>query len=200
MFGLKKGSDKCPYDMLLVGLGNPGIEYENTRHNVGFRAIDAFCDKHSVSCTKMKHNSYMGEYRTDSKRVMILKPLTYMNNSGEAVAEVCRFYKIPIDRVLVLFDDISLDPGVIRIRRRGSAGGHNGIKNIISHLGSEEFMRVKIGVGERKNPDYDLKDFVLGKFPKEELEKVESALKNSVKAVDEILNKGIDSAMNKYSK
>lgn len=200
MFGLKKGRDKCPYDLLLVGLGNPGLEYENTRHNIGFRAMDAFCEKHSVKCDKLKYRSYTGEYRSDSKRVLLLKPLTYMNNSGEAVAEVCRFYKIPAERILVMFDDISLEPGIIRIRRKGSAGGHNGLKDIIAHLGSDEFMRIKIGVGAKPTPDYDLKDWVLGKFPADAADDVDNALKNTVKAVDECLAHGIDSAMNKYSK
>ena len=123
-----------------------------------------------------------------------------MNNSGEAVGEVARFYKIPADRILVMFDDISLEPGTIRIRRKGSAGGHNGLKDIIAHLGSDEFMRIKIGVGAKPHPDYDLKDWVLGKFPAEQSEDIENALKNTVKAVNELINHGIDSAMNKYSK
>ena len=200
MFGLKKGQGKCPYDLFLIGLGNPGSEYENTRHNIGFRALDAFCEKHGVKCDKMKHKALIGEYRENSKRVLVAKPQTYMNNSGEAVAELCRFYKIPVERILVMFDDISLDVGTIRIRRKGSAGGHNGIKDIISHLNSDEFMRIKIGVGAKPHPDYDLKDWVLGRFPAEQTEDVEKALKNTIKAVDELLLKGVDSAMNKYSK
>lgn len=200
MFGFKKGRDKCPYDLLLVGLGNPGIEYENTRHNIGFRAMDAFCEKHDVKCDKMKYKSYIGEYRTDTHRVLLMKPQTYMNNSGQALGEVCKFYKIPTNKVLVMFDDISLEPGIIRIRRKGSAGGHNGLKDIIEILGSDDFMRIKIGVGAKPNPDYDLKDWVLGKFPPDAKEQIEKALKNVVKAVDEIIGKGIDSAMNKYSK
>ncbi len=185
---------------MLVGLGNPGTEYEQTRHNVGFRAMDEFCEKHSVKCDKMKYNSYMGEYREGGKRVLLIKPLTYMNNSGEAVGAVSAFYKIPADRILVMFDDISLEPGIIRIRRKGSAGGHNGLKDIIAHLGSDEFMRVKIGVGAKPHPDYDLKDWVLGKFPPDKRDDIENALKNTVKAVDEIIARGIDSAMNKFSK
>ena len=200
MFKLKMGRDKCPYDLLLVGLGNPGLEYETTRHNVGFRALDAFCDKHDVACDKMKFKGYIGECKIGGKRIMLLKPQTYMNNSGESVGEVAKFYKIPSDRILVMFDDISLEPGVIRIRRKGSAGGHNGLKDIIAHLGNDEFMRVKIGVGAKPHPDYDLKDWVLGKFPPEQKENIENALKNTVKAVDELISNGIDSAMNKYSK
>lgn len=200
MLKFLKGREKSPYDLLLVGLGNPGIEYEQTRHNVGYRAMDAFCEKHNVKCDRMKYNSYLGEYKNDGIRVLLMKPLTYMNNSGEAVGEVARFYKIPPENILVLFDDISLDPGVIRIRRRGSAGGHNGLKDIIARLGSEEFMRIKIGVGAKPHPDYDLKDWVLGKFPPEQAEDIENALKNTVKAIDECLSRGIDSAMNKFSK
>ena len=200
MFGFKSSRDKCPYDLLLVGLGNPGIEYEKTRHNVGFRAMDAFCDKHDAECDKMKYKAYIGECKIGGKRIFLAKPLTYMNNSGESVAEIVKFYKIPVDRILVMFDDISLEPGVIRIRRKGSAGGHNGLKDIIAHLGSDEFMRIKIGVGAKPNPDYDLKDWVLGKFPPDKVEDVENALKNTVKAVDELIANGIDSAMNKYSK
>ncbi len=200
MFGFKKGGDKCPYDLLLVGLGNPGIEYEMTRHNVGFRAMEAFCKKHDAVCDKMKFKAYIGECKIGGKRVFLAKPQTYMNNSGESVAEIAKFYKIPADRILVMFDDISLEPGVIRIRRKGSAGGHNGLKDIIAHLGSDEFMRVKIGVGAKPHPDYDLKDWVLGKFPAEQKENIETALKNTVKAVDEVLANGVDSAMNKYSK
>ena len=200
MFGLKKGGDKCPYDLLLVGLGNPGIEYEMTRHNVGFRAMDAFCDKHDTTCDKLKFKAYIGECKIGTKRVFLAKPQTYMNNSGESVAEIAKFYKIPADRILVMFDDISLEPGIIRIRRKGSAGGHNGLKDIIAHLGSDEFMRVKIGVGAKPHPDYDLKGWVLGKFPAEQKENIETALKNTVKAVDELIANGVDSAMNKYSK
>ena len=200
MFGLKKGGDKCPYDLLLVGLGNPGLEYEMTRHNVGFRAMDAFCDKHDTTCDKLKFKAYIGECKIGTKRVFLAKPQTYMNNSGESVAEIAKFYKIPADRILVMFDDISLEPGIIRIRRKGSAGGHNGLKDIIAHLGSDEFMRVKIGVGAKPHPDYDLKDWVLGKFPAEQKENIETALKNTVKAVDELIANGVDSAMNKYSK
>ncbi len=200
MFILKKGRDRCLYDLMLVGLGNPGLEYEQTRHNVGFRAMDEFCETHGVKCDKMKYSSYIGEYREGSKRILLLKPLTYMNNSGEAVGAVASFYKIPAEKILIMFDDISLEPGVIRLRRRGSAGGHNGLKDIIAHLGSDEFMRIKIGVGAKPHPDYDLKDWVLGKFSPEQKPDIENALKNTVKAVDELIARGIDSAMNKYSK
>lgn len=186
--------------MMIVGLGNPGIEYEKTRHNIGFAAMDALCEKFDCKCQKMKFNSYMGDAIIGNKRVLLLKPLTYMNNSGQAVGEAAHFYKITTENILVMYDDISLDPGVIRIRRKGSAGGHNGIKDIIEVLGSEDFPRIKIGVGAKPHPDYDLKDWVLGKFKAEDKEKVQTALDNTVKAVNELLSRGIDSAMNKYSK
>ena len=148
----------------------------------------------------MKFNAYMGDTVIGNKRVLLLKPLTYMNNSGSAVGEAARFYKISPENILVMYDDISLEPGVIRIRRKGSAGGHNGIKDIIAVLGREDFPRIKIGVGAKPHPDYDLKDWVLSKFRTEDKEKVQNSLENTVKAVNEILSRGIDSAMNKYSK
>jgi len=188
------------FDYMIVGLGNPGLQYETTRHNVGFMAMDAICEKFQCSCNKSKFNAYMGDTVIGGKRVLLLKPLTYMNNSGEAVLAAARFYKIDISNILVMYDDISLDPGIIRIRRKGSAGGHNGIKDIIEVFGSENFPRIKIGVGAKPHPDYDLKDWVLGKFKPEEKEKVNAALENVVKAVNEILQRGIDSAMNKFSK
>lgn len=196
----KKSFASSGFDMMIVGLGNPGIEYEKTRHNIGFSAMDAICEKFDCKCQKMKFNSYMGDAIIGNKRVLLLKPLTYMNNSGRAVGEAARFYKIDPENILVMYDDISLDPGVIRIRRKGSAGGHNGIKDIIEVLGSDEFPRIKIGVGAKPHPDYDLKDWVLGKFKDEDKDKVKSALDNTVKAVNELLSRGIDSAMNKYSK
>lgn len=186
--------------MMIVGLGNPGLEYEKTRHNVGFMAMDALCEKYECDCKKVKFSAYMGDAVIGKKRVLLLKPQTYMNNSGAAVSEAARFYKIAPENILVMYDDISLAPGLIRIRRKGSAGGHNGIKDIIALLGSEDFPRIKIGVGAKPHPEYDLKDWVLGKFSPEDKEKVDTALENTVKAVNEILARGIDSAMNKYSK
>lgn len=188
------------FDMMIVGLGNPGIQYDGTRHNIGFAAMDAICKKYECDCKKMKFSAYIGDAVIGNKRVLLLKPLTYMNNSGQAVGEAARFYKIDPANILVMYDDISLDPGIIRIRRKGSAGGHNGIKDIIAVLGSEDFPRIKIGVGAKPHPDYDLKDWVLGKFKPEDKEKVQISLDNTVKAVNELLSRGIDSAMNKYSK
>lgn len=186
--------------MMIVGLGNPGLEYEKTRHNIGFMAMDALCEKYECECKKMKFSAYMGDTVIGNKRVLLLKPQTYMNNSGTAVGEAARFYKIAPENILVMYDDISLEPGIIRIRRKGSAGGHNGIKDIIEVLGSDNFPRIKIGVGAKPHPEYDLKDWVLGKFKTEDKDKVQTSLDNTVKAVNELLSRGIDSAMNKYSK
>ena len=197
---IKKSFGNSGFDMMIVGLGNPGLEYEKTRHNIGFMAMDAICEKYECNCKKMKFSAYMGDVVIGKKRVLLLKPQTYMNNSGIAVSEAARFYKIVPENILVMYDDISLEPGIIRIRRKGSAGGHNGIKDIIETLGSEDFPRIKIGVGAKPHPEYDLKDWVLGKFKPEDQDKVKTALDNTVKAVNEILSRGIDSAMNKYSK
>lgn len=197
---IKKSFGNSGFDMMIVGLGNPGLEYEKTRHNIGFMAMDAICEKYECNCKKMKFRAYMGDVVIGKKRVLLLKPQTYMNNSGTAVSEAARFYKIAPENILVMYDDISLEPGIIRIRRKGSAGGHNGIKDIIETLGSEDFPRIKIGVGAKPHPEYDLKDWVLGKFKPEDQDKVKTALDNTVKAVNEILSRGIDSAMNKYSK
>lgn len=197
--GLKKNFGGSGFDMLIVGLGNPGIEYEGSRHNVGFCAIDAICEKYDAKCERMKFKSYIGEANIGGKRALLQKPLTYMNNSGEAVNACAAFYKIPAEKILVIYDDISLEPGTIRIRRRGSAGGHNGIKDIIAYKG-EEFPRIKIGVGGKPHAAYELKDWVLGKFGGEDKQKIEIAVDNTVKAVAEMLSRGVDSAMNKYSK
>ena len=191
---------KSSYDYLVVGLGNPGMAYEKTRHNAGFLAMDKITDKYSAELNKNKFEAKLGECRIDGKRILLCKPQTFMNNSGSAVSKIVSFYKIPTEGIIVLFDDISLDMGKIRIRRKGSAGGHNGIKDIIELLGTEDIMRIKIGVDKKPNPEYDLKDFVLGKIPKEKWEIFESALENTTKAVEEIITHGIDSAMNKYSK
>ena len=200
MFGKIKKSFSSNFDMMIVGLGNPGLEYDGSRHNVGFAAMDALCEDTGAKCGKMKFDAYIGDTVIGGKRVLLMKPLTYMNNSGQAVGAAARFYKIPPQNILVMFDDISLEPGVIRLRRKGSAGGHNGIKDIIAVLGSEDFPRIKIGVGAKPHPDNDLKDWVLGKFRGDEKDKVKDALATTVKAVKEILARVIDSAMNKYSK
>lgn len=187
------------YDYMVVGLGNPGLQYENTRHNAGFMAIEKIAEKNGGEFKKNKFDGVFGECKIGSKRILILKPMTYMNLSGKSVVAAAAFYKIPPQNIIVLFDDISLCVGKIRLRRKGSHGGHNGIKDIIELMGSDEIMRVKIGVGEKPNPEYDLKDWVLGKIPKEESELFDTALDKARLAVEEIIKRGIDSAMNKYN-
>ena len=188
------------YDFLVVGLGNPGLQYEKTRHNAGFLAMDKLADKHGFAFSKHKFDAVIGEFNIGNKRILAAKPQTYMNNSGTSVEKIVSFYKFPLENVIILFDDISLDIGNIRIRRKGSAGGHNGIKDIIECCGSEDIARIKIGVDKKPTPEYDLKDYVLGKIPKEKFSDFEKALENAVAAIEEIITNGIDSAMNKYSK
>ena len=196
----KKDSGNSTYDFLVVGLGNPGTKYETTRHNAGFLFITHLEDKLNFTAKKLKFHALIGDAKIGNSKVLFMKPQTMMNNSGTAVSECAKFYKIPVENIIVVFDDISLEPGKLRIRRKGSAGGHNGIKSIIAHLGTEEFPRIKLGVGKKPHPDYDLKDWVLGKFSGEDKEAAEKSLELVVKAVNELLSRGIDSAMNKYSK
>lgn len=191
---------KSKYDFLIAGLGNMGLCYEGTRHNAGFAAIDRLAKSENCEFNRHKFDSVCAECEIAGKKCILIKPQTYMNNSGTAVSAVCNFYKIPYENVIIMFDDISLDVGKIRIRRKGSAGGHNGIKDIIALAGTEDIMRIKIGVGQKPHPDYDLKDWVLSKIPKDKSEDFEKATENAAKAVKMIIEKGIDTAMNTYSK
>lgn len=186
-------------DYLIVGLGNPGLEYEKTRHNIGFHCLDALCENLHISCNRMKFNSYLGDGKIGQKRCLFLKPLTYMNLSGEAVAAVMRFYKLQPEQLIVIYDDISLDVGRMRIRLKGSAGGHNGIKNIIEQLGSDVFSRIKIGVGQKPHPDYDLKNWVLGKFPPEQNSAVQAVIRRAADAAICLVQQGADAAMSRYN-
>lgn len=184
---------------LVAGLGNPGSQYDMTRHNIGFAAIDYIADKNSVKIKKLKYKALYNEMTVNGEKVLLVKPQTYMNLSGESIREFCSFYKIPPEKTIIICDDISLEPGKIRIRRKGSAGGHNGLKSIIYQLQSDEFMRVKIGVGSPQHADYELADYVLGRFSKDEIPVLEDAIIKTYKSVDEIIKNGIDSAMNKYN-
>ena len=185
---------------LIVGLGNPGKQYENTRHNVGFDAIDCLVDEYRIPSSGKQHKAMYGKGAIEGRKVILAKPLTYMNLSGEAVRALVDYYKIdPETELLVIFDDISLAPGNIRIRKKGSAGGHNGIKNIIAHLGGQVFPRIKVGVGE-KPPKYDLADYVLGHFSKAEQELMSEGYDNAVKAVELIVSDQISEAMNEYNR
>lgn len=184
---------------LIVGLGNPGKQYENTRHNVGFDAVDLLVDEYRVPSSGKQHKAMYGKGVIAGQKVILAKPLTYMNLSGESVRALVDYYKIdPEEELIVIYDDISLEPGKIRIRKKGSAGGHNGIKNIIAQLGTQNFQRVKVGVGE-KPKGWDLADYVLGRFSKEEEPVVREALEKAAKACSEIITEDVTSAMNKYN-
>lgn len=187
------------YDYLIVGLGNPGAKYEMTRHNAGFLAVDLLAVKENLNIKKLKYHALVGDAVINGKKCLVMKPQTFMNNSGEAISEAARFYKIPPERVIVISDDFSFDVGQIRIKRKGSAGGHNGLKSIIAHLGSENFPRIKVGVGKKPNADYDIIDWVLGRFPKELEKDLKSALENAVDALPYIVNEEIDKAMNLFN-
>ena len=185
---------------IIVGLGNPGKEYEGTRHNAGFDVIDRLADQYHISVEERKHRAFCGKGVIGGQKVVLVKPQTYMNLSGESVRSIVDYYKIDEENeLLVIFDDISLDVGQIRIRKKGSAGGHNGIKNIIAQLGTTEFQRIKVGVGE-KPKHYDLADYVLGHFSKGEREIMEEGYERAVKAAELIVAGAIEEAMNEYNK
>lgn len=186
-------------EWLIVGLGNPGKEYDNTRHNVGFMAIDRLAEKSHTEIKRIKFKGLCGECSLAGQKALLLKPSTFMNLSGQSVQEAMSFYKIPSERVIVLYDDINLEPGKLRIRRKGSDGGHNGIKNIIYLTGSDQFPRVKIGVGKKPHPDYDLKDWVLSRFTQQEQKDLSPALENACAAVELIVKGETDRAMNLYN-
>lgn len=190
---------KKGYSYLIAGLGNPGLQYEKTRHNAGFLCVDEIVRQYGAQPFKHKFQSLVGECNIGGKRCLLCKPQTYMNNSGTAVQEIAQFYKLSPGQIIVIFDDISLPVGHLRIRRNGTHGGHNGIKDIIELLGTNEIPRVKIGVGQKPHPDYDLKDWVLGKFSPEEFTLLQSTLKNAAMAVECIVEDSIDSAMNRYN-
>lgn len=168
MFFRKKEFGSGKYDFIIAGLGNPGAKYEMTRHNAGFLSMDLLSIEEGVDIKKLKHHALCADMTVEGKKCLVMKPQTMMNASGEAIGEAAKYYKVPAENVIVVYDDISLDVGKTRIRRKGSAGGHNGIKSIIAHLGSENFPRVKVGVGKKPNPEYDLAAWVLGRFPKEQ--------------------------------
>lgn len=185
---------------IIAGLGNPGKEYEGTRHNAGFDVIDALADKYNISVNERKGRAFCGKGIIAGQKVLLVKPQTYMNLSGESIRSLVDFYKPnPEEEFLVIFDDVSLDVGQIRIRKKGSAGGHNGIKSIISHLGSQNFMRIKVGVGE-KPKEYDLADYVLGHFSKADREGMQDGYRQAMEAVEQILLGDIEAAMNCFNK
>ena len=184
---------------IIAGLGNPGKEYETTRHNIGFETIDYLSDKYNVRVNKLKFKSLYGETNIGGEKVFLVKPQTFMNLSGEAIREFSAFYKVPAENIIIINDDISLAVGKMRIRRKGSAGGHNGLKSIIYQLNTDNFPRIKIGVGAPENKDYDLANYVLGRFSKDEISVLEDIIIKASEAIEEIIKRGIDSAMNKYN-
>lgn len=181
---------------LIVGLGNPGNEYEDTRHNIGFKVVDNIAKEYNIEINRQKFKGIYGEGFIDKEKIILLKPTTYMNLSGESVRAVVDFYNIDNDHILVIYDDISLEIGTLRIREKGSAGGHNGIKSIIAHLGSDVFSRIKVGVGQ---PNVDLIKYVLGKFTQEEKVVVSESIEASTKAAREIINNDVKTAMNQFN-
>ena len=184
---------------IVAGLGNPGLEYENTRHNAGFLTMDELAKQCGVKLDQMKFKSDCGEAMLGEVRCLLMKPTTYMNLSGDAIAAAANFYKILPEQVLVIYDDISLPPGKLRLRRKGSAGGHNGIKSIIAQLGTEEFPRIRVGVGAKPNPQYDLADWVLSKFSEEDMTALQPALEHAADAAKKIVSGDMNGAMNLYS-
>ena len=193
MFGAKKES------WLIVGLGNPGREYEKTRHNVGFRAVEMLAQKLDCKIDKAKFQGLYSQVNYSGGKLFLLKPQTFMNLSGRSVLQLSAYYSIPPERIIILFDDISLPPGRLRIRSEGSAGGHNGIKSVISELGSQAFPRVKIGVGAKPTPEFDLADWVLSGFSAKEEKDLSFALKNAVEAALTIMDRGVPEASNKFN-
>lgn len=186
-------------EFIIAGLGNPGIDYERTRHNAGFMAVDALAKSLGAEISTYKFKAKTAVVRIGEVSCLLMKPETFMNRSGEAISQAMNFYKIPIENVLVMFDDISLEPGKMRIRRKGSSGGHNGLKSIIEECGCEDFPRIKIGVGAKPHPDYDLADWVLGKFSEDDQKKLDEVLGNAAAAAELIVAGKTSEAMNKYN-
>lgn len=182
---------------LIAGLGNPGRKYAQTRHNMGFITIDYMADELGVKVNRLKHRAKVGEFLLSGHKVMLAKPQTFMNLSGESVGEIVNFYKIEPDHVIVIYDDMDIPTGSIRIRKKGSAGSHNGMKSVVSHIGTDEFPRIRIGIGAHEGTD--AVDYVIGGFSKEDKEPLEHAVMNAAKAAEKIITDGIDKAMNMYN-
>lgn len=198
LFSRNKTSSGPP-EFIIVGLGNPGKKYELTRHNAGFLFADLLADNNNEKISKIQFKSVTANITLGGHRCLLMKPQTFMNNSGEAVKQAAAFYKIPPENIIVVFDDISLPCGKMRIRRKGSDGGHNGIKSIIYLLNSDKFPRIKLGVGEKPHPDYDLADWVLSSFKKPELDALREAAENACKAVEMMVQGNIDGAMSNFN-
>lgn len=195
----QSGKPTGTIDYIIAGLGNPGREYENTRHNAGFLALDVLALKYGCKVNRIRFKGRTGECTISGRRCLLLRPSTFMNLSGQSVTGAMQFYKIPPERTVILFDDISLDMGAMRIRRKGSDGGHNGMKNIIYLSGSDRFPRIKLGIGKKPHPDYALKDWVLSRFSRQELEELQPVLDRTAEAVGLIVGGDIDEAMNRFN-
>ena len=187
------------YTWLVVGLGNPGARYESTRHNMGFLALDRLAEREKLRFNKLRFKAWTAEWKLGEDKVLVMKPQTYMNLSGESVGAAARFYKIPADHILVVSDDIALPVGKLRLRAAGSAGGHNGLKNIIRHLGSDRFPRSKVGVGMPQNAEYDVADWVTGMPMGEEQKILLDALDRAAQAIPAVITLGMDKAMNRFN-
>lgn len=186
-------------EYIVVGLGNPGKQYEETRHNAGFLAVDHMADKLNMPMKKLKFKALCGDAMVGGKRVLFLKPSTYMNNSGESVRDAMAFYKVPIEKVIVICDDVALDVGVLRIRRKGSDGGQKGLKSIIYLTGRDDFPRIRVGVGKKPHPDMELADWVLSRFSKKDLEQISALFPNILEAVELIVGGDVDRAMSRFN-
>ncbi len=184
---------------LVVGLGNPGAKYESTRHNMGFLVVDKLAQNEKLKFNKLRFKAWTATWEVNGEKVLLMKPQTYMNLSGEAVGQAARFYKIPADHVLVISDDIALPAGKLRIRAGGSAGGHNGLKNIIQHLGTDRFPRIKVGVGSPQQAEHDIADWVTGKPMGEDQKVIIEALDKAVAAIPVLIGQGVDRAMNRFN-
>ncbi|MCR5206903.1 MAG: aminoacyl-tRNA hydrolase [Eubacterium sp.] len=197
--GLFNFARKGKIEYIIAGLGNPGAKYAKTRHNAGFMALDLLAEKEGFEYKKLKFRALVADEIIGGKRCLIMKPQTMMNLSGEAVLAAAQYYNIPDEKIIIIYDDVSLDVGKIRVRRKGSAGGHNGIKSIISCLGSEDFPRVKIGVGKKPTPEYDMISWVLGEIESDKKKAFDDKLNDAVGAAEAIIRDGVDSAMNEFN-
>lgn len=184
-----------PVEFIIAGLGNPGKEYELTRHNAGFLCLDILCNRENFKTDKIKYKSLCADVMIEGHRCLVMRPQTYMNNSGEAIREAAAFYKIPPERCIIIFDDIDISLGALRIKKKGSAGTHNGIKSIIYHLNSDNFPRIKIGVGNKPHPDYDLKDYVLSSFSKQDQATLKNTMEKACDAISLIVKGEMDKAL-----
>ncbi|MCL2055024.1 MAG: aminoacyl-tRNA hydrolase [Oscillospiraceae bacterium] len=195
----EKEQSRGSFEFIIAGLGNPGAKYENTRHNAGFAVLDAIAQKYNADMKKLKFKAQMGDAVIFGKRCILLKPVTYMNNSGESIEAAMSYYKIPVEKVIVCYDDITLEPPDIRIRRKGSDGGHNGIKSILTHTDEGEFPRIKIGIGKKPHKDYLLSDWVLSKFSEKEKPLIKEAAVKAVEAAELIVQGKIEEAMGRFN-